>query len=125
MEPNTSGFKPLDICAIMEAGNLHNVSKISYNGLEIIFKQEDPPRLGKVGEGYVNQLVDGETSASQESVHEDELEKPPLILTDEEKEVMEELRLAQLMNDDPLAYEQEMIDVNLNEEGGKNEREES
>lgn len=34
-------------------------------------------------------------------------------LSDEGKEIAEQARLSQLMTEDPLAYEQEMIDANL------------
>lgn len=34
-------------------------------------------------------------------------------LSDEDKALMEEARLAQLMTDDPMAYEQEMIDAQI------------
>lgn len=34
-------------------------------------------------------------------------------MSDEGKEIAEQARLSQLMTEDPLAYEQEMIDANL------------
>ncbi len=37
-----------------------------------------------------------------------------MLMTPEDRELQEEMRLAQLMTDNPMAYEQEMIDANLN-----------
>ena len=40
-------------------------------------------------------------------------------LTEEQKELLEEARLAQLMADDPVAYEQAMIDAQMRGENGE------
>lgn len=62
-------------------------------------------RLGRNQLASVDQPAAGETAVGSE-------ENQPVVV-DVDPELREDLRLAQLMTDNPVAYEQEMIDANL------------
>jgi hypothetical protein len=100
-----------DICCIIEACFRNKVYSLSYNALEIKFGP-DQAAWGNAQLQYeVGQPEGGETPSGQGyAVPFDAL---PVELTEEDKLLMEEVRLGQLMTDDPMAYEQEMIDSHI------------
>lgn len=79
--------------------------------LQVEFNQV-PPLRGNVPAG-ASQPDAGETAFGVEGpyVVADDMLSPKAELSDEDKALLEEARLAQLATDDPGAYEQEMIDA--------------
>lgn len=100
MGPKPAGFKPADICRIIEACSKFSVSEIRFSGFEIKFKElglpaiVDPPKT--ITRNFSHQASETDTV------------DPKIGMLDEQ--LMEDMRRAQLMIDDPLAYEQEIID---------------
>lgn len=91
------------ICAIIETAHRSGVKSLSYQGLEVNFFE-----AGDRAETLVlDQPQDGETSQGTGDI------VAPALLSMDEKVLMEELRLADLMTNDPMSYEQEMIDAQL------------
>ena len=129
MRPNSSsgtssaakaGLSAADICAIIDACAKSRVSSLTYAGLEIKFDVAATTDRNPLEYVPVDQPEGGETpsggsqgAATQAKVH----------LSEDDKTLMEELRLAQLMTDDPLAYEQEMIDSHTRPRGTGDSRE--
>ena len=88
------GVAAADICKIIEQCGRSGVSTLSYKGLEIKLGSERTSELPKTLPEIIQQ---------------------PLILTDEQKEALEEAQNLQLAIDDPLAYEQQFIDGSIEE----------
>ncbi len=103
-------FSASEICAMIVSCHQNGVASLKIGDLSVEFFQL--PRLrGNVAAGFDNQARGGETPAGAAM---DLSEPATLILTDEDKAVMEEAQLAQLLAEDPMAYEQQMIDATLN-----------
>lgn len=108
----SSPFSASEICAILESCHKNGVTSLKLGALQVEFYQV-PQLRGNVPAG-ASQLADEETFVDTEGQFE-VAESPQVIqkaeLSDEDKALLEESRLAQLMTDDPAAYEQEMIDA--------------
>ena len=117
METRNS-FNASDICAIIRASAKCNVKKLRIQDFEVEF--ETPCGRGNASGVFVNQPAVEETPAA--IIVDQQDEEQPFI---PDPELMEEMRLAQLMTDDPVAYEQEMIDANLSNAGDTNGNEEN
>ncbi len=97
-----------DVCAILDACMKSGASSLTFQGLHVEFSLDRSlPRTAALGfgvgrpEGEEEALIDaGGGIVKPAKVH----------FTPEEEQVLEDARLSQLMTDDPLAYEQEMID---------------
>lgn len=98
-----------DICAILEAGRRSGVSSLRYGDFSVEFQR------AATGETFVPAFVDrpegGETPLTD--VPEQDPSKARVELSPEEKQVLEDAHLGQLMTDDPLAYEQAVIDSTI------------
>lgn len=81
-----------EICVIIDACSKANVLAFEFGGLKIQFQDPLVPPI--------MQLPD--------------ITPAKIALSSEDRALLEDARLAQLMTDDPLAYEQEMIDQQLN-----------
>lgn len=113
----SSALSAEGICAIIEACSKNRVTSLTYGVLSIEFGTPEPEIGGNLFAGVdgVDQLNRGETRyAGGERGHD---VASLFAASPEERELTEEIRLAQLMTDNPLAYEQEMIDQNLNPRG--------
>jgi len=104
-----------EICAIIRASYKYQVKKLRVGDLEVEF--ETLSSRGNAERVFVNQQVVEETPPATHVVHQDET--PDF---EPDQELLEEMRLAQLMTDNPVAYEQEMIDANLAKEAISDER---
>lgn len=99
-----------DICTLMEKCAKYRVS-LSYRELRIDI--EDPTPERNPGVRDVSDPDVGETSSGQPDSSSPEEKQDTQKEVFVSKQDLEEMRLAQLMTDDPSAYEQEMIDVQL------------
>ncbi len=104
----------LDICAILKACNENLVSELAFGQLSVKFE----PRLhGRNLLAGVDQPTSGETEVGVAELEFDAPGVPSMTMEGPEYDALkEDVRLAQLMTHDPAAYEQEMIDANLNEQ---------
>jgi hypothetical protein len=96
-------FSAKDICAIIKTCSQSNVVEISVGGLKVCF---GPEGVGEKATPLASDL--GLTPTIPEPSF-----GPPSegrLLSQEEREVIEELQNSQLMFDDPEAYEQQQID---------------
>ncbi len=107
-----------EICAIIKASYKYNVRKLRVGDFECEF--ETLSSRGNAERVFVNQRPGEETPVAANV--QSETEATPFV---PDRELMEDLRLAQLMTDDPVAYEQEMIDANLDRQVVLNETEDS
>lgn len=98
-----------EVCAIIEVCAKSNVSVLKYGKLLVEFREAS--RFGGNQLTSVDQFIGGETPADN-GPGDDGLGNK-MLLTPEDEELRESLRLAELMTTDPVAYEQEMIDANL------------
>lgn len=98
------------VCSILEACKKSGVSSLTFCGLHVEFRNAAPGGETPASQGFVFRPEGGETPLTddQGAVLQARIE-----LTPEEKQVLEDARLSQLMTDDPLAYEQEVIDAKL------------
>lgn len=107
---DTNSFQAADICAILDSCNKNNVKTFKLGNLEIAFETVSAPASTDLS--FVNQPVGEANLEAKADVNIDLTELP-----DHEKvSLIGDLRMAQLMTDDPVAYEQEMIDANLNKQ---------
>lgn len=104
----SSGFTASEICAIIGACHDKGVVSLKLGDLSLEFQAPQP--RGNVHAG-ANQPADGETSEPGVGrIAESDL-PAKAELSDEDRLLLNEARLAQLASDDPMAYEQEMIDA--------------
>lgn len=96
-----------EICAIIEACGKSGATFFQCGALSIEFLAGG---LGGNQFAGVDHSFGGETPGDGEAGGETRV-----LLTPEDREVQEEIRLSQLMTDDPVAYEQEMIDATFNQ----------
>lgn len=89
-----------EICVLIARCYHHKVTKISVRGVEVTFDTTS----GRTPKGSDDQFVGQETPTDTGEGVE---------FTADQREIQEDLRLSQLMLDNPFAYEQEMIDANL------------
>jgi len=96
-----------EICAILDACSKNKVKTLKYGRLEVDFDLSLVP--ASLSEGFASHVVEEAALLHPPS----ESLEGEYARTEEGISLLEELRRAQLMTDDPLAYEQEMIDANL------------
>ena len=99
-------FAPADLCAILDSCRQNGVAALTLGDLHVSFYA--PAGLRRNEE--LPEPSGGETPAGHEVVTAD---AGAVELTDEQKELLREAELSQLMADDPVAYEQAIIDENL------------
>lgn len=105
-------FSASEICAIIRASHHNGVSSLKLGALHVEFQKAPEPRRN-VPAG-ASQPEAGETAAGVEGpfvVGDNAETVPQAPLSEEDKELLEDARLAQLMTDNPEAYEQEIIDA--------------
>lgn len=98
------------ICTLMENCAKYRVS-LTYRDLRIEIKDptaERNPAVRDVSDPDVGETSSGKSDSSSPEEKREEARQAFVSKAD-----LEEMRLAQLMTDDPTAYEQEMIDVQL------------
>lgn len=104
------GLSAEDICVIIEACAKSRVSSLAYAGLSIQFDVASARAWeNALAPGFVDQPEGGETPSGGSQGAS--VQSFPM--SAEDKAILEESRLAQLMTDNPLAYEQEMIDAQI------------
>jgi hypothetical protein len=109
METN-SPFSATEICAIIEACHKSGVSSLKMGDLSVEFYQV--PQLRRNADAGRDLPDGGETLPGFVGEYEvDTGAMPPIEFSDEDRALLEEARLAQLMTDNPAAYEQEVIDA--------------
>ncbi len=104
----TDGLTSASICSILNACAKANVASLTFGDLHVAFYNE-ASQLGRNQLASVDQPWGGETPLGSGT-------EQPLVMTAEDQELREDMRLAQLMTDNPVAYEQEMIDATSNEQ---------
>ena len=97
-----------EICAIIRASYKCNVKKLRIKDFEVEF--ETSPGQSNAAEVFVNQPKGNAIPVAEHVLMDDVEPFTP------DRELLEDMRLAQLMTDNPVAYEQEMIDANLDEQ---------
>lgn len=103
-----------EIVKIIEACGRNGVSNITFDNISINFMVESNPNNSVVSSQVpLTQTVQGQASTVPSGPS---LQPRQLMMTAEEKLVLDEIRLGQLMIDDPDAYEQHMIDTHLERE---------
>lgn len=96
-----------DICRIIETASKSGVVKLKFHDVEVEFS----PSSASLG---TNALVDPSNYISSNMALPDSEQKDEFIIQD--PAIIEQLRRSQLMIDDPMAFEQEMIDIQLEDE---------
>ena len=104
-------FSAKDICAIIKTCCQSNVLEITIGGLKVTFS-------GNIREDATPSLDDSSFAPTRPTMPSESTALPegPLLppdgrlLSQEEREIIEELQNSQLMFDDPEAYEQQQID---------------
>jgi hypothetical protein len=103
-------FTPLSICLIIESAAKNGVAALKFGDLEINFSPK------AVEEGH---SADIDLPKHLEPIHATHASEQTLRIDDTletvDKELLEDMRVTQLMFDDPLAFESEMIDKQLSE----------
>ena len=99
-------FPAADLCAILSSCRQNGVAALTLGDLHVSFYAPAGLRRNEA----LPEPPGGETPAGQVVDPEDVGE---VELTDEQKELLREAELSQLMADDPVAYEQAIIDENL------------
>jgi len=98
-----SDFSVKDLCRIIEVCHKNGVSKLALGDLALEFSENEPETLPQE---YINPVF-GPNDTPVEAGGKDRIEDEGLL---------EEARYSQLMIDDPVAFEQEMIDGMLRDE---------
>jgi hypothetical protein len=96
MSNMVADFNSKDLCRIIEACNLNGVTKLKFGDVEITFGPVATLDLPKISP----QIVYPEAREDQ----------TPDKMSPIQKDLLEEARTSQLLVDDPVAFEQEMID---------------
>lgn len=91
-------FSSKDLCRIIETASKANVSTIKIGNLEVSFLPKSLPTIEDLSKTHSDAVE--QTSSPEQKVS----------MTPVEKDLLEEARTSQLMVDDPLAFEQEIID---------------
>lgn len=110
-----NNFTASEICAIIKACSKANVSRISLDGLVVDFSKESAP-AGLAQYGLFSSEQQGPVPGFGEGMPlVDSIESLDTSdsLSEDDKDLAETARLSQLMTDDPLSYEQEVIDAML------------
>lgn len=107
---DTKAFLATDICAILDSCHKNNVKTFKLGDLEIAFETSSVQARSDLS--FVNQPVEEANPEAKVNEAIDLSTLPP----HEQVSLLEDLRMAQLMTDDPVSYEQEMIDANLNKQ---------
>ena len=103
-----------DICVIIDACSKNRVKSLAYSGLNIEFDAPTPDLWRNTAAVEVDQPEGGETpSGGSYLARPLPVTAQTMQMSDEDLTLMEEMRLAQLMTDNPMAYEQEMIDAHV------------
>lgn len=105
------GLSAEEICAIITVCAKSRVSSLAYAGLSVNFAVATGQAQENAWPEHVDQSGEAETSLASGQVANGPVAN--IALSDEDKSLLEESRLAVLMVDSPLAYEQEMIDAQL------------
>lgn len=92
-----------ELCKLIETAAAHGVSELKYADLSVTFGPKD--RKGAEETVYLPKEFSLDTLASQDS----EQSVPPQV----SHELLEDMRRSQLLIDDPMAFEQEMIDLHV------------
>lgn len=104
------GLPPAAIQAIIETCSKNNVASFKMDGLEIdFFKVSLSPAIP-----WPEQTEEDPEHVA--AVPEEKREAVPIVFSEEEKQILEDARLGQLMMDDPVAYEQEIIDSTIEDQ---------
>lgn len=108
MAVNSKPLQPTAICRIIETCAKLGVSTLKWGDLEVKFTS---PSLEYVGQEEPLDLSKNFTPLTEphESVSHDGTNKSVLI----DKALLEDIELSQLMLDDPMAFEQQMVDAEL------------
>jgi len=93
-----------DICRIIEVSARAGVAKLKFGDVEVEFTPIAPDL------GY-HAKVDPSQYITSEMATPDSEQKSGMTISD--RELLEDMRRSQLMIDDPMAFEQEMIDLQL------------
>lgn len=101
-------FTAEDICRIIETAGAAGVAKLKFGDVEMDFS----PKVADLGAVAMPSLSNEVYSPIASPASEQTLSIDDKIKTVDE-ELLEDMRVAQLMLEDPLAYEQEMIDAHL------------
>jgi hypothetical protein len=99
-------FLAADLCAILESCRQNGVAALTLGDLHVSFYA--PPGLRRNERPAVPPGAEPPVGQAVVTADAGEVE-----LTEEQKELLREADLAQLMADDPVAYEQAVIDENL------------
>lgn len=99
----------MDLCAVIDVANKSNVRHIVWNGVEIKFSSLE--RAGVVKSGWHGVALNDD---SQGEINED---LAPVAQTVEQESAEEDLRLSQMMLDDPEAYEEYVMSNHLGNKG--------
>lgn len=122
--PNGTGSTKVqakEICAILEACRFSNVKSLKWGDLEIEFHSSGIQER----ETIESSMPSTEEAARAEDSQTDSSDfSNPNALTPEAKELLEEMHMAQLMTDDPVAYEQMQIDAHLDTKAVNDAKEE-
>lgn len=100
-----------EICAILEACRFSGVKSLKWGDLDIEFHSLRDQERVVLAE---SPIPSAEEAARLEDSQDTSLDfSNPNASTPEAKALMEEMHMAQLMTDDPVAYEQMQIDAHL------------
>jgi hypothetical protein len=113
-EAGVNSLTAQDICVIIEASSKHKVKSLAYGGLKIDFDTTRDDEKKNLLSSDGDQPEGGETPSGAGQRVETSTTPSSFMEAEDRAAILEEIRLAQLMTDDPMAYEQEMIDANLN-----------
>ncbi len=102
-----------EICAILEKSKELGVTKITVYGVEVYF---GPPGPAEVTHDYSDLRASQRPAMRYDYTDRDDEPAPQTLMTLADRQAQEETRTAQLMIDDPIAYEQEMIAASLERE---------
>jgi len=123
---STKSLTPKQICDIIRLCNKNRVSRLKLGDLEIDFYNGSQPDGNQ--SVYASQVSYPAETEELKPATTSKMKTQEVHLTPEQKEILEEARLSQLQTEDPLAYEQEMIDLAMSDSSrqvpeGENESE--